>query len=102
MLIVLVLFVAGAGLLLLGLDKLHTAVPTCYGHPMSPGEVCHARVTGPVTDGMPEPHDSTYREQLDNLTSGGWTAIVLGLVLLALALLLAVSFAATTIRDHRE
>ncbi|MGW2255582.1 hypothetical protein ACWCXH_36270 [Kitasatospora sp. NPDC001660] len=98
----LVLFVAGAGLLLLGLHKLHAAVPTCYGRPMSPGAICHVRATGPVTDGMPEPHDSTYREQLDNLTGGGWTAIALGVILLALAIVLAVSFTASTLRGQRD
>ncbi|MFE2411410.1 hypothetical protein ACFXDE_23990 [Kitasatospora sp. NPDC059408] len=102
MLIVLVLFVAGVGLLLLGVHKLHAAVPTCYGKPMSPGDVCEPHTTGSFSEGMPGPQTSTYREQLDNLTSGGWTAIVIGAVLLALAVVLAISFTASTLRERGD
>ncbi|MEE1785789.1 hypothetical protein PUR71_23205 [Streptomyces sp. SP17BM10] len=98
----LVLLVAGVGLLLLGVHKLQAAVPTCYGKPMSPGDVCEPRTHGSFSEGMPEPHASTYREQLDNLTSGGWTAIVIGALLLALAILLAVSFAAAAPRERSD
>ncbi|MEV7026602.1 hypothetical protein [Kitasatospora sp. NPDC093558] len=102
MLIVLVLFVAGAGLLMLGVHKLHGAVPTCYGKPMSPEDICRPRTGGSFSEGMPGPQTSTYREQLDNLTSGGWTAVVIGSVLVALAIVLAVSFTAATLRERRE
>jgi hypothetical protein len=102
MLIMLVLFGAGFGLILMGVHKLHTAVPTCYGRPMSPGDVCHPRAAGSFGEGMPEPHDSTYQEQLDNLTSGGWTAIAIGVVLLAVALLVAGVRAASVVRESRE
>ncbi|MGA5817557.1 hypothetical protein ACPC54_06820 [Kitasatospora sp. NPDC094028] len=100
MLIVLVLLVAGVGLLLIGFDKLHTAAPTCFGRPMSPGDVCHARPAH-VTEGMPMPHDSTYAQQLDSLTTGGWTAIGVGAVLLALALVLAAAFTASAVQERR-
>lgn len=92
--IVIVLLAAGVGLLLMGYEKLHTAVPTCFGKPMEPGQTCYARGPAPTGDGMPAPHDSTYAEQLDNLTSGGWTAITIGAVLIVLALLVAASVAA--------
>ncbi|MFG3224594.1 hypothetical protein ACGF07_07430 [Kitasatospora sp. NPDC048194] len=95
MLIALVLLAAGAGLVVMGVHKLTTAVPTCDGRPMSPEDVCHPRVTGSFGDGMPEPHSSTYQEQLDNLTSGGWTALGIGVVLLALGVLVAVAWAAS-------
>ncbi|MGW3041963.1 hypothetical protein ACWC9T_18440 [Kitasatospora sp. NPDC001159] len=101
-LILLVLFAAGAGLVLIGVHKLHTAVPTCYGRPMSPGDVCHPRAAHAYGEGMPEPHDSTYRQQLDSLTSGGWTAIVIGVVLLALAVVIGVAWAASAARESRE
>ncbi|KJS60512.1 hypothetical protein [Streptomyces rubellomurinus] len=101
MFIVLVLLVAGTGLLLMGYDKLHTAVPTCFGKPMSPGDVCHARPVE-VTEGMPKPQDSTYAEQLDSLTSGGWTAIGIGAVVLALAVVLAAAFTTSAIQERRD
>ncbi len=101
MLILLVLYVAGVGLVLMGVEKLHTAVPTCYGQPMSPGDICRARVKGSFGEGMPEPHDTTYREQLDGLTSGGWTAIVVGVVLLTLAVVITISWTVTAAREER-
>ncbi|WP_371502466.1 hypothetical protein OG871_35555 [Kitasatospora sp. NBC_00374] len=94
MAVVILVFVlaAGVGLVLSGVDKLQTEVPTCYGRPMVPGDVCRARLTGPVTDGMPEPRDTTYQEQLDSLTSGGWTSIGLGLVLVALCVVVGIAW----------
>ncbi|MFD0273489.1 hypothetical protein ACFVHB_06155 [Kitasatospora sp. NPDC127111] len=92
--ILLVLLIAGVGLVLSGVGKLQAEVPTCYGRPMVPGDVCKARVTGPVTDGMPAPRDTTYQEQVDALTSGGWTSIGLGLVLLALCVVIGIAWAA--------
>lgn len=80
----------------------HTAVPTCYGRPMSPEDVCHPRAAHAYGEGMPEPHDSTYRQQLDSLTSGGWTAVVIGVVLLALAVVIGVARAASTAQDGRK
>ncbi|MFI6846288.1 hypothetical protein OG535_01380 [Kitasatospora sp. NBC_00085] len=92
--ILLVVLGGGAGLILSGVSKLHTAVPTCYGRPMVPGDICHPRVTGSFSEGMPEPHDTTYQEQLDSLTSGGWTSIGLGAVLVVLALVIGIGWAA--------
>ncbi|MFI6152964.1 hypothetical protein ACIBCA_09750 [Kitasatospora sp. NPDC051170] len=93
--IVIVLLLAGVGLVLMGYEKLHTAVPTCFGKPMEPGQICYARDPGPPGDGMPAPQNSTYAEQLDSLTSGGWTAVVIGVVLIVIALLVAASVAAS-------
>ncbi|MCX5208829.1 hypothetical protein OG689_05900 [Kitasatospora sp. NBC_00240] len=98
--ILLVLLGAGAGLILTGVGKLQTEVPTCYGRPMAPGDTCVAHSTGPVTDGMPTPQDATYQEQLDSLTSGGWTSIGLGLVLLALCVVIGLTWATGAGRDR--
>ncbi|MFJ9691580.1 hypothetical protein [Kitasatospora sp. NPDC101183] len=100
MFIVLVLLAAGVGLLLMGYVKLHSAVPTCFGTPMEPGQVCHARSSTSFGEGMPTPHDSTYAEQLDNLTSGGWTAVTIGVVLVVLALLVGVSVVVGALREE--
>ncbi|WP_328953201.1 hypothetical protein [Kitasatospora purpeofusca] len=102
MLIPLVLLVAGVGLVLMGVNKLNTAEPTCYGRPMSPGDICHVQVKGSFGEGMPEPHDTTYQEQLDSLTSGGWTAIGFGAVLLALAVVITISWTVTAARQDRD
>ncbi|WP_149038570.1 hypothetical protein [Kitasatospora sp. MBT63] len=91
--ILLVLLAASAGLILSGFSKLQTDVPTCYGRPMVPGDVCVAKVTGPVTDGMPVPQDTTYQEQLDSLTSGGRTSIGLGVVLLVICIVIGLAMA---------
>ncbi|MER8185994.1 hypothetical protein [Kitasatospora sp. NPDC094015] len=99
---VLVLLVAGVGLIVSGMDKLQTRVPTCFGRPMEPGDICRARPTGTLTDGMPEPHDSTYQEQLSGLTSGGWTSIVLGAVLLLLGMVIAAAWMAGSGQDERR
>ncbi|MBP0454188.1 MULTISPECIES: hypothetical protein [unclassified Kitasatospora] len=100
MVILLLVLAGGVGLVLSGAGKLQTEVPTCYGRPMAPGDICHARNTGPVTEGMPEPHDTTYQEQLDSLTSGGWTSIGLGLVLVALAVVIGLAWAAGAAADR--
>ncbi|MEU1423295.1 hypothetical protein [Kitasatospora sp. NPDC005751] len=92
--ILLLVLAGGAGLILSGVSKLNTAVPTCYGKPMVPGDVCHPKVTGSFSEGMPEPHDTTYQEQLNSLTSGGWTSIGLGAVLMVLAVVIGLAWAA--------
>ncbi|WP_354637643.1 hypothetical protein [Kitasatospora camelliae] len=80
-----VLLFGGGSLVLSGITKLHTDVPRCHGALMAPGDVCRARITGVATDGMPEPSDTGYEEQRDNLTREGWTSVGLGLILLALS-----------------
>ncbi|MEV0536880.1 hypothetical protein [Kitasatospora sp. NPDC050463] len=99
--ILLLVLAGGAGLVLSGVDKLNTAVPTCYGRPMVPGDICHPKVTGSISEGMPAPHDTTYREQLDSLTSGGLTSIVLGVVLVVLAAVIGIGWAAAAGRDRQ-